>query len=62
MKLHAEEIRRRYDEAAMAYGFWRPLKEFAGIGRMRRRLLSGVRGEVLEVARSARGRACDTIR
>lgn len=50
MRLSAKEIGRRYDEAAKAYGFWRPLKEFAGIGRMRRRLLSRVRGEVLEVA------------
>lgn len=50
MKLHAEEIGRRYDEAATAHEMWRPLKELAGIGRMRRRLLSRVRGEVLEVA------------
>lgn len=50
MGLGAKEIGRRYDEAARSYGFWRPLKELAGIRRMRRRLLSRAGGEVLEVA------------
>lgn len=48
-KLTVEEIGRLYDRAGRAYGLAQPVKEFAGLAKMRRRLFSHARGEVLEV-------------
>jgi len=50
LQLTTEEIKQKYDGFADRYAFMERFQEFAGVGRLRRRLLGRAWGEVLEVA------------